>query len=65
MKFVKKVKREEIFIFQARVAKRNERHDKTQNFSSFSLKFCLLGQKTTGTWVVNNTITTLVSSLDL
>ena len=48
MKFVKKVKIEEIFIFQARVAKRYGTYDKIQNFSSFSPKFCLLGQKPQG-----------------
>ena len=29
---------------------------KIQNFSSISLKYCLLGQKNTGTWGVSITI---------
>ena len=31
-------------------------HDKIQNFNSISLKLCLLDQKNTGTWGVNNII---------
>ena len=31
-------------------------HDKIPNFNSISLKLCLLDQKNTGTWGVNNTI---------
>ena len=31
-------------------------HDKIRNFSSISLKLCLLDHKNTGTWGVNNTL---------
>ena len=46
-----KVKEGEFFIFQTRVFKfggyeRYEGHEKIQNFSSISVKLCLLGQKT-------------------
>ena len=33
-----------------------ESYGKIQNFSSISLKLCLLGQKNTGTWGVNITL---------
>ena len=37
----------------------NGRYENIQNFSSISLKFCLLGQKNTGTWAVNTPIAVL------
>ena len=37
-------------------------YGKIQNFSSISLKLCLLGQKNTGTWGVNITIINLTFS---
>ena len=42
-----------------------ESYEKIQNFSSISLKLCLLGQKNTGTWGVNNTIGNLQKQLDI
>ena len=59
--FYKKVKYRKFLFFKLEFSDfvanwRYESYGKMQNFSSISLKLCLLGQKNTGTWSVNITI---------
>ena len=60
MNFIKRLNREN-FIFKLEFSNfmsnwLYESYRKIQNFSSISLKYCLLGQKNTGTWGVSITI---------
>ena len=60
MKFIKRLNREKVIFFKLEFSNfvanwRHKSYGKIQNFSSISLKLCLLGEKNTGTWIVNIT----------
>ena len=54
MNFIRRLYRENFYVSSQRCQRS---HDKIQNFSSISLKLCVLDQKYTGTSDVNTTIT--------